>query len=239
MRCVILAGGAGTRLKPYTATLPKPLVPIGDYAVLELVIMLLKKNGISHITLAVNHLAHLIQTYFSDGAKWGIKIDYSVEDIPLGTIGPLKLIDDLPENFFVMNGDVLSDIDFKLLFEHHVKNDADITVASKRRENKIDYGVIEKDAGNMIVGFAEKPVNSYIVSMGIYVINKNLLQIVPEKRPYGFDNLIYDCLKLKKRAISYEYHGDWLDIGRPDDYAQAQQNYGNYLKLININFRRK
>jgi len=232
MRCIILAGGTGTRLKPYTATIPKPLVPIGEYAILEMIILLLKKNGVRHITIAVNHLAHLIKEYFDDGSKLGVKIDYSFEDIPLGTIGPLKLIEDLPENFLVMNGDVLTDINYKMLFDYHVNNYSDITVASCIREDRIEYGVIEKDQSNRIVRFVEKPVKRYIANMGVYVLNKKLLEIVPENIQYGFDNLIFECIRLGKRALCYDYSGKWLDVGRPEDYAIAQKNYDYYLKLI-------
>ena len=232
MRAVILAGGKGTRLRPFTATLPKPLVPIGDRAVLEIVLQQLSNCGVTHVTMAVSHLAHLLQAYFGNGEKWNLKIDYSLEDQPLSTIAPLKLIPDLPENFFVMNGDVLTDLNLVELYENHRRNDADITVATFRRDDKIDFGVLDTDPDNKIVGFREKPVYQFNVSMGVYVLNRRILDIVPNDAPFGFDNLMYACIEQNRKAICYPHDGFWLDIGRPDDYAQAQENIDELLKLI-------
>jgi NDP-sugar pyrophosphorylase family protein len=174
-RAVILAGGKGTRLQPYTVVLPKPLMPIGDYPILEVVIRQLIKHHFNHITLAVNHQAELIKAFFGDGSKWNINIDYSLEDKTLNTMGPLKLINDLPENFLVMNGDILTDLDYTNLFNAHVNNKHLFTVSAFQREEKIDYGVLEVNNKNQLQNFQEKPAYHFLVSMGIYIINKKVL----------------------------------------------------------------
>jgi NDP-sugar pyrophosphorylase family protein len=143
MRAIILAGGKGTRLRPYTTLIPKPLVPLGGkYSILEIIIMQLKGSGFTHITLAVNHLSQLIMAYFGDGARLGVKLDYSLEEGELSTIGPLTLIDDLPENFIVMNGDILCDINYRNFFENHVRQSSKVSVSAFKRHVKIDFGVL-------------------------------------------------------------------------------------------------
>jgi NDP-sugar pyrophosphorylase family protein len=217
---VILAGGKGSRLRPYTVVLPKPLMPIGEYPILEVIIRQLVKQGFTHITLAVNHQAELIAAFFGDGNKWGISINYSLEDQPLGTMGPLKLIKDLPDNFLVMNGDILTDLAYKEFFEMHIKNEALFSISSHLREEMIDYGVLQtKD--NLLTGFKEKPRNSYEVSMGIYMLNKKVLDYIPDNAAFGFDQLMLSLLEKKKHVFVNTYAGLWLDIGRPDDYIEA------------------
>lgn len=226
MRAVVLAGGKGTRLKPYTTTLPKPLVPVGDRSILDVMLVMLmqlKRAGVTHVTIAVNHLAHLIIAYFGDGERYGLKIDYSLEDKPLSTIAPLKLIKDLPEVFFVMNGDILRDLDYGGLYRAHCRSGADVTVATFERESKVDFGVIEMDAQRTIVGFKEKPAHKYNVSMGIYVLIRKLLEVVPPDKAFGFDDLMYACIERKLKAKSFRHTGFWLDVGRPDDYALANE----------------
>jgi NDP-sugar pyrophosphorylase family protein len=232
MRAVILAGGRGTRLRPFTATLPKPLVPLGDRSILDIVLMQLKRAGVTRVTMAVNHLAHLIMAYFGDGQRWGLAIDYSLEDRPLSTIAPLKLIRDLPETFFVMNGDVVTDLDFSALYRSHTENDADITVATFERDSKIDFGVLKTDASHRIIGFEEKPVYHFSVSMGVYVLSRRLLDIVPDNTPFGFDHLMYACIEKKRRALSYPHRGYWLDIGRPGDYEEANEKFDELMKKL-------
>lgn len=220
-RAVILAGGKGTRLRPYTVVLPKPLMPIGDYPILEVIIRQLVQNGFNRITMAVNHQAELIQTFFGDGSKWGIKIDYSLEDKPLSTMAPLKLINDLPDNFLVMNGDILTDLNFKEFYESHVKNNNIFTISAYQREVKSEFGVLELDNQNTLVGFKEKPIQKYDVSMGIYMVSKRAVEYIPENTFYGFDHLMIDLMKDKKEAKVKRFDGYWLDIGRPDDYEIA------------------
>jgi NDP-sugar pyrophosphorylase family protein len=220
-RAVILAGGMGTRLKPYTIALPKPLVPVGEKPILEIIINQLNKQGFDHITISVNHMSDIIKAFFNDGSKWGIKIDYTIEEKPLSTMGPLTLIPDLPENFLVMNGDVLTDIDFRLLFNYHVENRNNFTIASSRRKDRIDYGVLTSDDQNRLVKFEEKPFYEFLVSMGIYIVNKRIVGYIPENTYFGFDHLMELLIIKGEPPFIYEYNGRWLDIGRPDDYEKA------------------
>ena len=220
-RAIILSGGKGTRLLPYTVVLPKPLMPIGEYPILEVIIRQLVKAGTDHITLAVNHQAEIIKAFFQDGSRWGVRIDYSLEAQPLGTMGPLKLLTDLPENFIVMNGDVLTDLDFAAFYDSHTAEDSIFTISSKRRRHRIDYGVLDTDARGALTSFREKPEVEYEVSMGVYMLNATVLPFIPEDRPYGFDNLMLDLLGAGKRVRVRPFEGYWLDIGRPDDYLQA------------------
>ncbi|MBK9501183.1 MAG: NTP transferase domain-containing protein [Leptospiraceae bacterium] len=220
-RAIILAGGKGTRLRPYTTVLPKPLMPIGDYPILEVIVRQLAQSGFSHITMAVNHQAHLIKAFFQDGQQWNIKIDYSLEDIPLGTMGPLKLLENLPENFLVMNGDVLTDLNFATFFDNHLKTSSIFTIASMLREQVIDYGVLDKDENNFLIGFREKPRQLFDVSMGVYILNKAVLDFVPVNTVFGFDTLMIKFLKENKQVSIHSHSGYWMDIGRPDDYEKA------------------
>lgn len=220
-RAVLLAGGKGTRLRPYTLTMPKPLVPIGDMPIIEIIIRQLVKFGFEHITITVNHMADMIKEFCGDGSKWGIKIDYSLETKPLSTMGPLKLIPDLPENFLVMNGDVLTDINFSEFYNEHVNKESIFTISAYERDHKVDYGVLESNEENKLVAFKEKPILHYNVSMGVYMVNRKCLDIIPEDTFYGFDHLMLDLIKNNTPAIVRPYKGYWLDIGRPDDYEQA------------------
>lgn len=225
-RAIILAGGKGTRLHPYTVVLPKPLMPIGDYPILEVVIRQLVNYGFDHITLAVNHQAELIRAFFGDGTKWDVHIDYSQENEPLGTIGPLRLIQDLPQNFLIMNGDVLTDLDFCAFHDKHTEAGRMFTISSHQRVQKIDYGVLVSNAAGMLSGFQEKPSTRYEVSMGIYMASREILNYVPTT-PYGFDNLMLDLLADKQDVKVEAFGGYWLDIGRPDDYIQAIDEFEN------------
>ena len=224
-RAVILAGGMGSRLRPYTVVLPKPLMPIGEYPILEVVIRQLAFYGFNHITLAVNHQADIIKSYFNSGDKWGVSIDYSLERSPLGTMGPLKLIKDFPDNFLVMNGDVLTDLDFGQFYDYHVADSQMFTISSCRRIQRSEYGVLETDEDGMLFGFQEKPVVEYEVSMGIYMLSRRVLQNIPEGQAYGFDKLMLDFNKAKMPVSVKQHKGYWLDIGRPDDYIQAIDMY--------------
>lgn len=220
-RAVILAGGKGTRLRPYTVVLPKPLMPIGEFPILEVIIRQLVQHGFDRVTMAVNHQAEIIKAFFQDGAKWGIRIDYSLEDKPLSTMAPLRLINDLPENFLVMNGDILTDLSFSDFFTEHTSRNNIFTISSHVREQKIDYGVLESDANGYLSGFKEKPCSKYLVSMGVYMASRRIMDFIPEGQSYGFDNLMLDLIAAKQPAAVREFDGYWLDIGRPDDYMQA------------------
>jgi NDP-sugar pyrophosphorylase family protein len=222
-RAVVLAGGKGTRLLPYTTLLPKPLVPVGEHPILEHALRLIQRAGFERITLCVGHLSELIRAYFGDGKKWKVRLDYSVEDKPLSTIGPLAFVRDLGENFLVMNGDILTDLNPAELFFAHQKSGADLTVATYRREVKIDYGILKYDAkSRRIRAFSEKPSLPYDVSMGIYVLNRRCLDLVERGKPMGFDALVLELLRRRRPVMAYPYQGRWLDIGRPEDYALAQ-----------------
>jgi NDP-sugar pyrophosphorylase family protein len=220
-RAVILAGGMGTRLRPYTTVLPKPLMPIGDYPILEVIIRQLAEHGFNHITLAVNHQAELFRAFFADGSRWGVKIDYSLEDKPLSTMAPLRLIKGLPDHFLVMNGDILTDLNFSSFYEAHVEGESIFSISSYHREHKIDYGVLEVNQQRLLSGFIEKPVKAFEVSMGIYMMSKEALAFIPSGEPYGFDGLMSDLLASDQHVAVRAHDGLWLDIGRPDDYVEA------------------
>ena len=228
-RAVILAGGKGTRLRPYTVVLPKPLMPVGDYPILEIVVRQLAYCGFDHVTMAVNHQAELIKAFFGDGAKWGVRIDYSLEDRELSTMGPLKLIPDLPQNFLVMNGDILTDLDYTDFFDSHVRGGNCFTISSYERAHQIDYGVLETDSEGRLSGFHEKPTARYEVSMGVYMLHRRIVDRIPAECPYGFDQLMKDLLAANERVNVRRFSGYWLDIGRTDDYARAVEEF-NGLK---------
>lgn len=235
MRAIILAGGKGTRLKPYTTLIPKPLVPVGNaMPILEVIIRQLTRQGYSRITITVNHLAELIRAFFGDGRKWGVSIDYSVEDKPLGTIAPLTLIDDLPEDFLVMNGDILCDLDYGAFFRHHRAKRNSVTVSTYARDSRIDFGVIERGRDNRITGFREKPVYHFEVSMGIYCINKRVVRALPKGRPYSFDDLMLDGIRKGEKYMAKPFRGFWLDIGRPEDYDYCNENFEKIKRRIGV-----
>jgi len=231
-RAIILAGGKGTRLKPYTVVLPKPLMPIGDYPILEVIIKQLSSAGFDHITLTVNHQADIIKAFFGDGSKWGIKLDYSLETKALSTMGPLSLISDLPENFLVMNGDILTDLKYAELYDRHVKSQNIFTISSYVREHVNMYGVLGKDETGALVEFKEKPTTTFEVSMGIYMLNRKVLDFIPYDTTYGFDNLMLDLIKSQTPAKVKSFDGFWLDIGRPDDYMVAIEEFEKRKEAI-------
>ncbi len=222
MKAVILAGGKGIRLRPYSIVIPKPLVPLGDKPILEILIERLKHSGISELILCVNHLAELIMSYFGDGSKYDVQIEYSIEDMPLSTVAPIKLLKKLPENFLVLNGDLLTDLDFATLYNYHLGKNGLLTVAVYKRKINIDFGVMEIDEEKKVaVGFKEKPGYELNVSMGVYVFNRKILDFIPDNETFGFDNLMRCLLDQKQLVHIYHYDGYWLDIGRPDDYEKA------------------
>lgn len=235
MRVIILAGGKGTRLKPYTTLIPKPLVPLGgECSVLELVILQLAQAGFTHITLAVNHLADLVMAYFGDGKKWGVFIDYSLEDKPLNTVGPLTLIKNLPENFLVMNSDVLCNLNLKKFYEEHVKSKSQVSVAVCSRESVIDFGILKYDADYYLTEFHEKPVYHFDVSMGIYCFNRSVIEKLPKGQPYGFDQLMLDGIKNRDKIRIHKFDGFWLDIGRTEDYQYADEHFAEIKNKLRL-----
>ncbi len=224
MRAVILAGGKGTRLKPYTITLPKPLVPVGEEPIMKLLLESLKKQGIKETVICVNHMGNLIEAYFGDGSEYGMQIRYSREQKPLGTVAPIKLIQGLPEDFLVMNGDVLTNLSFRKLFLEHKINDAILTVATHARNVHIDYGVIGHDPDYFVNSFVEKPDYDVNVCMGIYAFNKRVFDYVPENTYFGFDDLMHKLLDNGEKVKIFEHKGYWLDIGSPEDYEKANED---------------
>jgi NDP-mannose synthase len=235
MRAIILAGGKGTRLRPYTTLIPKPLVPLGGkYSILEIIIMQLARSGFTHVTLAVNHLFHLIMAYFGDGSRFGVKLDYSIEQNELSTIGPLTLVHELPENFLVMNGDVLSDLDYRAFLETHIQAGSRISVSAYRRQVKIDFGVLRYDRAGHLTEFQEKPNFDFDVSMGIYCLHRSVIDGLPRGVSYGFDNLMMDGLKNGHSIDIRPFSGYWLDIGRPDDYEYADVNFTELSARLGI-----
>jgi len=228
MQAIILAGGKGRRLMPYTTVLPKPLMPIGDYPIIEVILRQLKHCGFSRVTISTGYLHELIHAYLDSNRSLGLDIAYVHEESPLGTIGPLRLIDNLDDTFLVMNGDILTDINYRDLIASHTKNRAIATVATYQRDVNIDFGVLEKDANRKITAFKEKPTFHFDVSMGVYVFTKKILGYVPEGKPFGFDQLMYALTAQKEAVYSYPHTGYWLDIGRPDDYARSIEEFEKY-----------
>lgn len=226
MKAVILAGGKGTRLAPYTAILPKPLMPMGDIPILEVVLRQLKHHGVDHVDIAVGHMAELIQLLLGDGRKVGLEIAYSIEDAPLGTAGPLTLIDGLGDGtFLVMNGDILTTLDYSDLVRHHTASGAAATIAMYTRTVRIDFGVLETDGNGRLKDIIEKPTKEYSVSMGIYVFEPRILKYLRHNERKDFPDLVKDLLAAGEFVGVYPFAGYWLDIGRPDDFARAVEEF--------------
>jgi NDP-mannose synthase len=217
---VILAGGRGTRLRPYTLTLPKPLVPLVDTPIVEIVIRKLANAGYDSATLAINHMGDLIQAYFGRGERWGLQLRYSLESEPLGTIAPLRLMEDLPDNFLVINADVLSDLDLARFLDDHIRSGVIFTIGATSRDQVLDYGVLAVE-GERLMNFREKPKLPQLVSMGIYAVNRRVLDYIPASGPFGFDQLMLKLIEVGEPVTVKRHDGYWLDIGRPDDYERA------------------
>lgn len=236
MHAVILAGGRGVRLRPYTTAFPKPLVPIGDeYAIMEIILRQLSAAGFRTATIAIGHLGQLIRAYCGDGSQWGLEIVYWDEDEPLGTMGPIVAhLGELPETFLVMNGDVLTDLSYSELLSGHIAAGANLTVATYDRTVKIDFGVLEVggDGGDRIVAFQEKPIEHFSVSMGIYAVSRETLEPYTAGEALGFDQLVLDLLKTSECPRVHPFSGYWLDIGRPEDYDTANEEWERLKPIL-------
>lgn len=250
MKAVVLAGGKGARLAPYTKILPKPLMPIDDMPILEVLLRQMKACGVDDITLTVGHLSELLKAFFQDGSQWGLKIHYSYEDQPLGTAGPIALVNGLDETFMVTNGDVLTTLCFGELVNFHKNRGAMATIAAHRRAVRIDLGVLQRDGGCrlngnadvmeacpyrdrcefwkggcLVIGYNEKPTYDYVVSMGVYVFEPEVLRYIPKNEYLDFPDLVLKLLAAGEKVVSFPFEGYWMDLGRPDDYAQAAEDF--------------
>lgn len=225
MKAVVLAGGKGSRLAPYTKVIPKPLMPIGDMPILEVLLHQITRAGVGEIILTVGHMAELLRAFFQNGERFGAHITYSYEDVPLGTAGPLTGINGLDETFLVLNGDVLTTLDFSDLIDFHKRSEALVTIAMYNRQVKVDLGVLQLNNGNQVTGYIEKPTYDFQVSMGIYVFEPEALHYIPVQQYFDFPDLIVRLLKEGKCVLGYPFNGYWQDLGRPDDYEQAVQDF--------------
>jgi NDP-sugar pyrophosphorylase family protein len=222
---VILAGGRGTRLQPYTITIPKPLLPVGDVPILEVVLRQLAADGFERVVIALGHMAHLLAATIGDGSRFGLRIQYCPEEQPLGTAGALRLIEDPEDNVLVMNGDVLTTLDYRALFQHHRASGAAATIATHKREVKIDYGVIQASADGTFSRYEEKPTIRYEVSMGINVLSRSAFAVIPASRKYDMPDLIQALHDAGNRISCFPTACYWQDIGRFDDYQQASADF--------------
>jgi NDP-sugar pyrophosphorylase family protein len=229
---VILAGGKGTRLMPYTTALPKPLMPVGDYPILEILLRQLAAQRFRRVTLAVGHLAGLIQAYFKEGRDWGLEIQYAYETTPLGTAGPLARLPREDRSLLVLNGDLLTTMDFAGIVRFHYENSAVATIGTKRRAEKVHFGVVETSPGGEITEYKEKPTLDYLVSMGIYVFSPLVRDYIPRAQKYDFPDLVQRLIAGGRRVMAYESDAYWMDIGRPDDYQQANEDFPNMQNTL-------
>lgn len=221
LQAIILAGGRGSRLMPFTEDVPKPLVTLAGQPILAILLRKLARHGVRRIVLAVGHRAEQIELAVGDGSAFGVSVEYVVEAEPLGTIGPLRRVQNLDEQFLVANGDILTDLDVRSLVRAHRESGAEATIAVHRREEPIDYGVLDVDSSERMVGFREKPVYGFLVSMGIYMFNRSVLDLVPPDRTFGFDQLMTAMLAGNRHVATCTFDGYWMDIGRVGDYQQA------------------
>ena len=229
MKAVILAGGLGTRLKQFTEIIPKPLLPVGERSILEIIINKLKEHGFDEIFIATNYKSYMFESYFGDGSQFGVKITYSKEKEVLGTAGPLKLLKDkLNEPFLVIYGDILTSLDFKKLKDFHIKNKADFTLVTKENYLPISYGVIESE-GNIIKNIEEKPTVKTQINAGIYFLNPDVIDYIPDGF-FHMTELAKELIKRGKKVMKYELKDYWIDVGEKESYEKAQKDLesGNF-----------
>ena len=223
MKAVIQAGGQGTRLRPYTLILPKPLMPVGELPVIEMLLKWLRRSGVDKVCITLGHLGHLIRALCGDGRNWGMQICYCQEPEPLGTVGALNLLcEHINEPFLMLNGDLITDLDLRAFMDFHRQHDGLVTVGVTRKDIKVDLGVIELGDGNRIAKFLEKPTQNFTVSMGIYCMDPEVVELIPQGVPFGFDDLMLAMLDNQLPIYVYEHQGIWMDIGRHEDFKRAQ-----------------
>lgn len=225
MKAVVLAGGKGRRLAPFTRIIPKPLMPIGEHPILEIMLKQMKRAGITDVTLTVGYLEDLLMLFFQNGEKLGLNITYSHESKPLGTSGPLANVTGLDDTFLVTNGDVLTTLDLSELIKFHKEQNAAATIASHKRRVKIDLGVVKFNGGQEIIGYEEKPSFDYSVSMGIYVFEPRVLKYINKDEYLDFPDLVLRLIKAGEKVSGYLFDGYWEDLGRPDDYERASEDF--------------
>ena len=223
-RAVVLAGGLGMRLRPYTTVLPKPLMPVGDRPILDVIVRQLHRHGFERLTIVTGHLAELIEAFFGAGERFGIAIDYYREENPLGTVGALRLLEGLDDDFLVMNGDVLTDLDYAAFLDRHVAGDAAATIAAHVRDVQVSLGVLQfedQGDGDRLTGYVEKPKYHYEVSMGVYAFSPRVLGFIEPGRRLDFPDLILRLLDAGESVRAVRSESYWLDIGRHEDYETA------------------
>ncbi len=221
MQAILLAGGEGTRLRPFTSVLPKPLVPIAGVPVLTVMINQLRSYGVRGFVIAVNKFASIIQAMYRDGADLGVAIGYTHETRPLGTMGPLRLVEALDDDFLVANGDIVSDLDFAALFAAHRASGCLLTIGLSQRRLRSEFGVIEFDGADRVTAFTEKPIYDLHCSMGCYAMKREILDFIPPDINFGLDKLVLALLAAGQPINVFHHHGYWLDLGRPEDYDQV------------------
>ena len=231
MKAIILSGGLGTRLRPFTEVIPKPLLPIGEKAVLEIQIEHLKNNGFDHIFLATNYKSEYIENFFGDGSKYGVKLTISKEEIPLGTAGPVKLLQNelKDEPFLVMNGDILTLLHYHNLYDFACSKDTLLTITTKDIYTPFQFGNINTD-GDFVTGIEEKPNIKTTILAGIYIFKPGILDLIPDNTMYNMDKLILDMLAKDLPISHYPIQEYWLDIGQVDDYEKAQNIYKKHFQ---------
>jgi NDP-sugar pyrophosphorylase family protein len=224
LRAVVMAGGYGTRLRPITEELPKPMLPIGDRPLLELTLQQLRDAGIKRVNLATHYKRDIIANHFGDGHNFGVKIRYVEEDQPLGTAGALGLIETSEDPLLVINGDVVTRVDFHAMLDFHRHHRADMTVAVRQHEVQLPHGVVETD-GLAITGISEKPILRHFMNAGIYLLNPEMCRFVPSGRRYDMTDLISRLIAEGCRVVSFPIREYWLDIGQVEDYQKALRDF--------------
>ena len=233
MKAVILAGGKGTRLAPYTTVFPKPLMPIDGIPILEVIVRQLAHFRIRELIFTVSSQSEpLLSAYFGNGSRYGVNICYSKEERSLGTAGPLSLIPDLPETFLVMNGDILTTLNYQKLIQYHRREKRTVTIAMNQKSIHVEFGVMEFNRRHRLTRYIEKPMLSYSVSMGVYVFEKKVLRWIPSQKYLDFPELIQKLIKGGEKVDCYPSDDFWLDIGRPEDYEEAQKKFKKMRKKL-------
>jgi NDP-sugar pyrophosphorylase family protein len=233
MKAVILAGGLGTRLRPFTEVIPKPLLPLGEKSLMEIQIVALRTCGFDEIYIATNYMAEFVEAFFGNGSRFGVRLQFSRETKPLGTCGPITLLkSELTEPFILMNGDILTKLDFRAFWQWAIKRDSLLTVATKLITTPFRFGNVKVDEADNIVGIQEKPDFMLEVLAGIYCMKPGIFDLIPENQYFGIDTLLQDMVSTGKPASRYLIHDYWIDIGQVDDYSEARNAYAEHFTAV-------